>query len=187
MMRAKTISFVIAESHRELWFPARFQATQRSGESVVVLTSYNADTILAVDARSGARLWRVERLEYEGAVLRPNAIISDGADCLYVADTGLSYCRCDGRLRVQTLESDALLRRAAPSCWCVALLGLCWAGFVLSQLLWEQFGQHKCSPTPAAASIQTQWGDATARRGSMTLVAASLGVCSQPQGEGDNA
>ena len=30
------------------------------------------------------------------------------------------------------------------------------------------------------ASIQTQWGDATARRG-RTLVAASLGVCSQPE------
>ena len=31
-----------------------------------------------------------------------------------------------------------------------------------------------------AASIQTQWGNATAQQGSMTLVAASLGVCSQP-------
>ncbi len=32
-----------------------------------------------------------------------------------------------------------------------------------------------------AASIQTQWGDATARRRSTMLVAASLGVCSQPR------
>ncbi len=31
------------------------------------------------------------------------------------------------------------------------------------------------------AFIQTQWGDATAPRGSTTLVAASLGVCSQPE------
>ncbi len=33
-----------------------------------------------------------------------------------------------------------------------------------------------------AESIQTQWCDATEGRGSTTLVAASLGVCSQPQG-----
>ena len=32
-----------------------------------------------------------------------------------------------------------------------------------------------------AASVQTQWGDATARWGSTTLVAASLGVCPQPE------
>ncbi len=37
------------------------------------------------------------------------------------------------------------------------------------------------SGSTTAASIETQWGDATARRGSTTLVPASLRVCSQPE------
>ncbi len=39
----------------------------------------------------------------------------------------------------------------------------------------------QCNAT--AASILTQWGYTTARRGSTTLVAASLGVCSHPQAD----
>ncbi len=61
-----------------------------------------------------------------------------------------------------TLKRDVLPHRAAPSCCCVPLLGQHWTAFA------------------TATSKQTQWGDATARRGS-TLVAASLRVCSQPE------
>lgn len=59
----------------------------------VVMTSYNNDVIMAVDHVTGQRLWRMNKLEYEGAVIRPNAVVSDGAGHLYMADTGLSYCR----------------------------------------------------------------------------------------------
>ncbi len=81
-----------------------------------------------------------------------------------------------------TLKSDALARRAVLSCCGVARLGLLCAAFASPQLLPElqewlrQLGRCKCSP------IQAQWGDATARRNSTTLGAASLSVCSQPQG-----
>ncbi len=54
---------------------------------------------------------------------------------------------------------------------------------------WVCIGLHlhhpNCSQSgwgnATAASIQSQWGNATAQWGSTTLVAASLGVCSQPQ------
>ena len=60
---------------------------------IIIMTSYNNDVILAVDYVSGNRLWKMNQLEYEGAVVRPNAIISDGMGHIFVADTGLSYCR----------------------------------------------------------------------------------------------
>ncbi len=64
--------------------------------------------------------------------------------------------------------------QSVPSCCCVAPLGQHWAAFVLPQPFPEWLGRHN-------SSIQTQWGDATARRGSTTLVAASLRLCSQPK------
>ncbi len=65
------------------------------------------------------------------------------------------------------------LRRAVASCCCVALLGQHWAAFASPQPL--QLGQQN------STLHKTQWGDATAQRNSTTLVAASLGRCSQPQ------
>ena len=60
---------------------------------VIIMTSYNNDVIMAIDYQKGNRLWKMNQLEYEGAVIRPNAVISDGMGHIFVADTGLSYCR----------------------------------------------------------------------------------------------
>ena len=60
---------------------------------IIIMTSYNNDVILAIDYQSGNRLWKMNQLDYEGAVIRPNALISDNMGHIFVADTGLSYCR----------------------------------------------------------------------------------------------
>ncbi len=71
-----------------------------------------------------------------------------------------------------------------PASCCPVLLwrrpiGFVWgAAVALPQLLLEQQGQCKSS------LMLKQWGDTTARWGSTTLVAAPLGVCSQPKGPG---
>ncbi len=73
------------------------------------------------------------------------------------------------KVRVRT---HWMLHRAAPSCCGITPLG-------------HPNRSRSSWGNVTAASIQTPWGDVTARRGSTTLVAASLGVCSQPHVNGE--
>ncbi len=74
-----------------------------------------------------------------------------------------------------TIPATRQQQRNQPRDHPVTQFGQHWAAFTLLQLLQEQLGRCKCSP------MQTQCGNATARWGRTTLVAALLGVCSQPQ------
>ncbi len=86
----------------------------------------------------------------------------------HMSQTPALYWRCEA---AYTLTCCVLLSRhavASPHWVSIGLLLHCPNH---SQSSWGDV---------TAASIQTQWGDATTQWGSTTLVAASLGVCSQP-------
>ena len=84
-----------------------------------------------------------------------------------------SRCRTQDQDKgADTLKRDVLSRHAvvSPHWVCIGLL------------LHRPYHSRSSWGNATATSIQTQWGNATARWGSTTLVAASLGMCSQPQG-----
>ena len=60
---------------------------------IIVMTSFNNDVIMAVHYLTGDLIWKLTKRDYEGVTIRPNGICSDEAGYIYVADTGMPYCR----------------------------------------------------------------------------------------------
>ena len=67
--------------------------SMEKSHKILVVTSFNNDVIMAIDYLTGDLIWEHSSYDCDGVMIRPNGVCSDEEGYIYVADTGLPYCR----------------------------------------------------------------------------------------------